>query len=794
MKKHQAILVFIILSITAFSQIQAQTCLLHGTILDENKQVIDYANVLLLSNDSTFIKGAVVDQQGHYSIEIAPGKFLLHVKAMGFKDILQNVNVSTEGLEQNFHMSTNDVTLNEIVVTSKTPLIRREAGKIIFNASSIAPASNDALDILKNVPGVIITNDEVKILGQQGVKILINDREQKIGVSEFLTLLKSYQAEQVDKIEVVVTPPSKFDAEGSAGILNIKLKKNRIDYMGATLNYGYSYDKYHTNTANVNFIYNKNRVNISLNGYGSLGKSRYKETNQEEYESYNRRSTSNSINDNAAYNLRGNIDYQISSKATIGALATYNRSKSENDLDGRSEFYSKMTLQTDSLLLSENPNDVTNENYRIGTYLDIMLDTLGRKIHFDLDYVHSNYNSEKFFLSKTYDPLMNDIGGHFGFNNDNGRSIHAVTSAVDFIMPFKNYALNFGAKISLAETKNRIDYYNHTLLKDQNDNFFFTENIYSLYADFNKTFSRKLTFKSGLRIEHVYTVGENKEISDNESKRNSDTYTRLFPVLYLGYTPHEEHQFNLSLSSRISRPSFRNINPFVLYTNKYATVSGKPDLRPAYTYKVNLGYTLKGNFSIDGFYSYKENGFTQVQKADISNQTIHTFWDNVLDIHTIGVNNSYSFNKIGWMQLFLLHGLNYETSRSSSAYTIPTRNSLSYIAMINARLFLNKDKTCIGWINASYSSPERLVTTDMRSNYNLDIGGQYTLLDNKLKIALSLNSILSSHVKGTVNSPVFKMSFDNTYNYPTVGLSITYILGARLSGKRYSNTEIQNRM
>uniref|UniRef100_A0AB33IY00 Outer membrane protein beta-barrel domain-containing protein n=1 Tax=Prevotella sp. GTC17254 TaxID=3236794 RepID=A0AB33IY00_9BACT len=97
-------------------------------------------------------------------------------------------------------------------------------------------------------------------------------------------------------------------------------------------------------------------------------------------------------------------------------------------------------------------------------------------------------------------------------------------------------------------------------------------------------------------------------------------------------------------------------------------------------------------------------------------------------------------------------------------------------------------------MNASYSSPQNLATTDTKATYNFDLGAQYALLDRKLKIALSLNSILSSHIRGNVNSPAFKMSFDNTYSYPTLNLSITYILGAKLSGKRYSNTEIQERM
>lgn len=789
------VLSFTILALV-FSQIHAQTSLLHGTVFDENQQIIDYASIILLSKDSTFIEGTVADLQGNYSIKIVPGKYLLHVKAMGFKDIFQKIVLPVEGLEQTVYMSTDNFVLNEIVVTSKTSLVRREADKIIFEASSIASGSNDALDILKNVPGVVITSDEVRILGQQGVKILINDREQKMSAKEFLTFLKSYQAEQIDKIEVMTTPSSKFDAEGSAGILNIKLKKAKIDHMCTTLNYAYSYDKYHTNAANANFMYNKDRVNISLNAYGTLGRSRYEETNQEEYESYNRKSSSSSLNNNDDYSLRGNIDYQINSKATVGALATYNKNKSKNNLDGKSGFYSKTELRLDSLLLSKNPNNTINESSRIGVYSDIKIDTSGRKIHFDLDYLYSTYHSEKTFLSKTYDPTVTHIGGDYGFNNDNNRSINAVTSSVDFTLPSKNYTFNLGAKISLAKTKNKIGYYNQPSLEDQNDDFFFTENIYALYAEFSKTFSRKLTFKSGLRLEHTYTMGRNEETNMNNSQQNEsgDTYTRLFPTLYIGYKPHENHQFNLSLSSRISRPSFRNINPFVLYANKYSTVSGKPDLKPAYTYKVNVGYTLKGNFSIEGFYSYKTNGFTQVQKADVSNLTIHTFWDNVLDIRTIGINNSCFFDKVDWLQMFLIHGINYERSQSSSLYTIPTRSSLSYTAMINTSFFFNKEKTFTGWLNASYSSPEKLATVDLESRCNLDIGCQHSLLDNKLKIALSLNGVISSHVKGNVNSTNFKMSFDNTYNYPTVKLSITYILGAKLSGKRYSDSEIQNRM
>lgn len=793
---HIAVGVLISVFILSSSRIQAQTGSVQGTIYDENKEFINYANIILLTQDSVFVDGGLTDEQGGYFIRANQGEYILQVRALGFKNIFQNIKISNQLIDQDIYMQNNDIRLKEIVVNSKTPFVKREADRLIFDASNIAKGSNDVLDILKNVPGLVVTNDDIKILGQEGLKILINEKEQKISGRDLFALLKSLQAEQIDKIEIITAPPSKFDAEGSAGILNIKLKKAKVDYISTVLNYAYSYDKYHMNEFNANFIYNKNQINASFNANGAIGKTQYEEKNREEYIGFNRGNISKALNKSKVYNLRGNIDYQLNKDITIGILAVYSNQNNKNNLSGESTFYPISQSDPDSILLSKNPyiNDVYT--YRTNVYSNIKIDSLGKNIYFDIDLLGSRYNSKRLFTSKTYNSEMSYIGGDYHFNNDNKRKIESVSSSLDFVLPFKNYTLNVGAKISLTETRNEIYYYNQSSLEDQDNNFSYKENIYALYADFSKKINKKITLKSGLRLEHTYTKGQNMDLISNDTQQEytKNNYTRIFPSLYLGYKLNLEHQFNLSFSSRISRPSFRNINPFVLYTNKYSTVSGNPDLKPSYTYKLNLGYTLKGYFNLDAYYSFQDDVYTQIQKTDTLNRTINTFWDNALRTNTVGVNNSYFFNKYNWMQVFFIHGINYEKSYSNSKYTLSRRNNFQYIASLNASFYFNKKKTITSWFNISYSSAERLATTDLKNTYNLNLGAQYGLLENKLKFLLSFNNIISSNIKGNVNSNDFKMYFNNKYNYPTIKLAVVYILGAKLTSKKYRNSDTQDRM
>jgi hypothetical protein len=792
MNKNSFLLILSILLLSSsFHKIHAQDSYLYGNIFDEQQNVLEYVNVILLSQDSVIVQGGVTDSQGNYNLKIPAGKYILQARAIGFKKANLNIDIFPSRTEQNICMYADSISLKEVVITSKKKLIKREIDRIIFDVSAIATGSNNALDILGNVPGVIVTNNNVKILGQEGVKILINGKEQKMSMDNLLLYLKSYQADQIDKIEIISVPSAEYDAEGSAGIVNFKLKKSENDYYNIGLYYGYSYNELHTNEANLNLRYNRNKINASVTVNGLLGEEQYCEKNTEEYDRFNRNNISSARSESQIGTLRGNLDYKINNNVLIGILTTFNNNKGQRNLKGESGFHSKES-HLDSLLFSDNPRNTGTSLYRTYTYSDIKIDSLGKMLHIDVEYLRSMYSSDQSFLSKTYDSKLNLLNNsEYGFNNDNDRDVNSIISSLDFILPLKRADLKFGSKVSLTNTENKIQYYNNTQLEDQSDNFRFKENIFALYADYAKKLTSRLSFKSGLRLEYTNTRGYNDE---NTAAPLKDTYARLFPTIYFGYVPNESNRFTFSVSSRISRPSFRNINPFVTYTSKYTTISGKSDLKPYYTYKLNSGYTFKGNLTIEMYYSYIDNIFAQIHTINPDKLITHIYWENILKRHSWGINNAYFFNKLSWLQAYLIHSISYDKSYSNSPNTFPERNSLLYFAMINSSLFFNKRQTFTGWLNASYTSPEKLATTDTRESYNLNLGLQYALLNNKLKISLSLNNIVSSHVRGVVNSNDFKMSFNNKYSYTTARLGITYIIGTKLSGKRFENSDIQNRL
>jgi hypothetical protein len=414
-------------------------------------------------------------------------------------------------------------------------------------------------------------------------------------------------------------------------------------------------------------------------------------------------------------------------------------------------------------------------------------------LRLDVDFFgYSSLKNEK-FLSNTYDSNGNlSPSSEFKFNNDNSIKLQAVSSTIDFLLPFIKFTLGFGAKTSFSKTKSQINYYNHTFLNDQNDLFEYDENISALYADFNKKINTVLSLKLGIRLEFTSTKGVSKLIGN----KLLDRYTKAFPTIFLRYTPNENNKFNLSLSSRISRPGFNRVNPFKLYENQFSIISGKPDLKPATIYTFNMGYTLKNNFNLDLYYIYKSDLYTQIIKMDSVTNISNNIWDNFLTSHAIGVTNSYNYDKLNWVQSYIQHGVYFSKSISNSEFTIKQRSGIVYTASITNTFYLNKDKTLTGQISATYSSKQYTAPTIINPNYDMDAGIEYSLFDGALNLGLNIYYIILNDFSGMVNSNGMIMKYNNKYAFRNLNLNGTYNFGAKLSRKerKYSTLDIQNRL
>ena len=606
--------------------------------------------------------------------------------------------------------------------------------------------------------------------------------------------LRSYDASQIQKVEVITTPPSKYDAAGNAGIINIRLKSRPKDYLGGTVSASYNAgEKENYGYGGVNLNISKGRVSSFINAGTTQGNYENREANRRYFAQNTWDGRTDYKKYMQSYYGQAGVDFALERNWTLGLQAVYNHN---NPKDSKAvsitEVYDVATARLDSLLFSDSEEGTRADRVNLNFHTDKSWGDKGKKMTWDVDYLYDKRDSHMGFLSDTQTPDGVTIPGtNFDYSYLQNRKVDVFSSALDFTLPFEKYKVTAGAKVSFTNTRNRINYDTSDPTLVQDDYFHYKEQIYALYADYNRAFGKQFSMQLGLRMEHTRTTG----ISESENTTDKHDYTRLFPTLYFLYSPNEQNALNLSLSNRISRPSQNMVNPFPFYQNKYTYARGKEDLKPSYTYNVELGYTFKNNLNISAFYSYSDDVFFQVVGLDPETNISSFLWDNFMETHSFGLNNSYTF-RTKWMQAYVQHGVNYSRTTSSAASTSAEEKGWAYNASLRNTFFLNPKKTFIGTLSGWFTSRQYSGVYLIKPTYGVSAGLLYRMLDNKLSLSLNVNNILISHSKLETVSNGVRMTTDNQFAFTGFRIGVSYTFGGdiRSKGQRNSNSDIQNRL
>lgn len=776
--------------------LSAQTYRLSGCVQDENRQPVEVANVLLKqAKDSTYITGMLTDTQGCFSFDRPQGEYLLHITLIGSEDLYLPVVLRGNKNVGELTLKSSSASLDEVTVTAARPVIKRLVDRVVFDAhNTIASAGGSALDLLREVPGLQVGQNSIGIIGKGGIRVYINDRETKLSGDELIDYLRSYDASQILKVEVITTPPSKYDTAGNAGIINIRLKSRPKDYVGGTASASYSAgEKDNYGYGGVSLNLSKGRVSSFLNGGTTQGNYETREKNYRYFPQNIWNSRADYTNYMNSFYLQGGVDVSLERDWSAGMQAIYNHSASKpgNALSW-TEVYDASTTVLDSLLYSNSDKDTGSDRLNLNFHTDKVWDDKGKKMTWDVDYLRDNRDENMGFLSKTLLPDGTEIPGtNFDYNYLQHRKVDVVSSALDFILPFEKYQITAGAKVSFTNTRNGINYDTSDPTLVQDDYFRYKEQIYALYADYSREYSERFSMQLGLRMEHTRTTGIS-EAKDTEDKHD---YTRLFPTVYLLYSPTDGNALNFSFSNRISRPSQNMVNPFPFYQNKYTYACGREDLKPSYTYNAELGYTLKNNFNVSAYYSYSDDVFFQVVDLDAETNVTSFLWENFMKTHAFGLNNSYTF-RTKWLQAYAQHGVSYRRTTSSAVTTSPEEKGWAYDASLRNTFFFNEKKTLLATLSGSYSSRQYQGIYLMSPTYSVSAGMLYRLLDNKLNLSLNVNNLFVSHSKLETMSNGLKIIADNQFAFTGFRIGVSYTFGGdiRSKGQRNSNEDIQRRL
>ena len=767
---------------------------LQGILLRaSDRQAIDMGNALLRRlPDSTLVTGVVTDSLGSFSLTASTGTYLLELRALGYQGQYKTITLPATGLDLGeLLLSEETQQLRGVEVRGRRPIITRQADRLVFDAQQISAGAQNALDVLKRTPGLSVTDDGISIIGRGKAIILINDKRVRLSGEALTGLLRSYNQADIAEVQVLTTPPAKYEAEGNAGVLNIVMKKAQNDYFGGSISANASLYKGRISpSVSTGLNYKQGRVSASLNLDGSLSSivgnfDTYRTAPSTQLYSA---STSSFDYKGRGVNIRGGLDYTINPELTVGFTATYAPSRKQIDRTNETRNY---TIRPDGShdLQLRLPGAASEKDHGAYTALNLHLEKTfakapGRKISWDADYVGSHTSSDDRFASTGYLADGSPVAGSdFSYKGHKGQQVHSYLTNVDVTLPLGQTILAFGAKGTWSRTDNSNEYFAHTTLGARTDAILFDEHVYALYTDITQPLSAKWNLRGGLRMEYTHTAGKVKGEPDLKTR----DYVNFFPTLYLGFTPSERHALSFEGTIRLDRPHFSQLSPYPLYENQYSTISGKEDLRPTKQGSLTFGYTLDGSLNFQAFANYSWDGITPLALLDPHTSAVRYLIDNAETKYNVGLQNSYFFHSFSFLQCYISHQIGYTTS--SVAYNGRPLNAdkgLSYSASLNGTLFFNHTKTFSGNFYLNYRTPEISGAGRTSSQVYSSVSLNYSLLNEHLRLQMGITNIASPDPRTTLTTEGNTIEVVNMSIRNMLTASLTYTFGAHLQDKQAS--------
>ncbi len=798
-------LLLVAFALSSGSLLAQTTVAVQGTLKKTTDRTpVDFANVLLRHPaDSSLVVGTTSDEHGAFRLEAPEGTFLLEVRALGYRPYHQTLTIAGALDLGELLLTEETKQLSAVQVTGRRPIMLRKTDRLVFDATQIAPAASSVLDVLQQTPGVNVSDDGVSLIGKGGVIILVNDKRVRLSGAALISLLRSYPQSDLQEIQILTTPPAKYEAEGNAGVLNLILKKAKNDFFGGSISPRLEFKRERTMySLNTNLNYKNDKVSASLQlGGGRLNYDGYLGT----YRTYPKQGTyhaSETTHEGASphfnLNLRAGLDYAFTPEFSVGGNVSYSRNKGNTHRVNDSRDY-RILPSGERELLRLLPGVADNTDMSHYTTANVHLEKTfksapQRRLSWDADYVGYRSQVERNFSSRGLMPNGTPIpGSDFHFDALTDQHTDSYITSLDYTEPLGKGTLGFGAKGTWTRTTNRSDYDAKSSMGERHDKITFDEHVYALYADFKHPLSDKWNLRTGLRMEYTHTAGEN----NGRRLEHLKSYLNVFPTLFLGFNPNDRHAFSLNGTVRLNRPHFGQLSPFASYENQYSIMRGKEDLRAAKRAQLALGYTFLGalNFQLDGGYLW--DGITQVVRLDpVTNQGSYMH-DNAEKTWTFGLENSFFFNKVSFFQTYISHRLWYSDMKigpeSTSLYG---GAGLSYHVSLNNTFFFNRSKTFQGTCSLYYRTPGYDWGFHAGHIFSGGAGLSYTLLQGKLRVAFDAYNLLRNNLRLDVTTPDYQMDIENENSPFYCSLGVTYSFGAPIQGKseRKSAEELRSRM
>ena len=793
------------------------------------KKPIDFANVSVMQGDQ-LITGTITDASGNFTLNIKDGQYTLVVSFMGYSEQRKEITVAGKPLNVGrIALKEDTQTLQDVEVVAQGSSMRFELDKKVFTVDqNIASAGASVSDVLENIPSVDVDQEgNISLRNSEDVEIWINGKPAGLNSENRGQVLQQMPAGTIEKIELITNPSAKYSPEGTSGIINLVMKKDRAaGYYGSVqAGIDYALAKPWTTPPGANVGFNINFNAGPVDGYFNVGY-RYHTSN------------GGSITDR--YNLSG-AGSQVLDSSLIKSHLTQEGSQTHKGggmfARGGLNFHvaEGHTIGISGFGMVSDPKVFTmsNSNHRTYTYVDVLNSANNRTYTRDqsgtgyhpggnatLDYTFEMDN-HKLTVSGTYNNFgfnmltdyMQIEGGDTTYQDQNSLSKEqGIEIKADYEWkPTPQSRLEAGYDYTRNWSNSSSDAHNNNAdgshIRELNEYYAYFNGLtqnHALYITYGNRFWDKLSLQVGLRGEYYTRHLESFYKDDAGNTRDSyaafpnkkDTsYFQLFPSAYIGYDFGNGHELQLNYTRRVRRPWGHQINPRMDFSDSTNIGYGNVDLLPAYTNNLELNYLKsweRHTLSAGVFWKYGEGAVQNIKYMDgnvMKNTYLNVATRQELGVELVAKNRlfgellqlttsaNFYWNNIAAVNQTIMH------QGTEIPVNLPKQNIFAGSVRVNAQFLFTKDFS--GQLTAAYRSPRVVAQGTTSHSYSIDIGLRHTFLNKQLALALNVRDLLDSRARrNTTWGEGFWQFSENRWHSRSISLTLTYNFGNQMGRRR----------
>lgn len=731
-----------------------QDASIKGQLKDTDGNEVMFANVALYkSQDSSLVKVETSDETGVFKLRNLPaGNYFLKATYVGLGDLkIENIVLTnSQQLDlESVVFQPAAIQLAEATVKADRVMVEVKADRTVFNVDgTINSTGSDAVELLRKAPGVTVdNNDNISVLGRSGVLLYVDGKRLPLVGADLANYLKNLPADQIDKIDIITNPGARYEAEGNAGIIDIRLKKDKSHGTNGTLRGTYSQGRY----AQENFNASLNSRNKKMNVFATAGLGNGERFNNMLFRSYQNGLDLDEINNTKSQNTNTNYrigtDFFINEKNTIGFLYTGGQGN-DKSFGNNQIAISVFGEAVDSVLVAKSESNSTNNRNTFNINYSFDDRKAGRSLNIDLDYGRYINDNGTYLPNQYYNSAKTQLLSEVNNQIETVSNIDIYTAKLDYEQGLLGGKLGLGGKFSKVVSDNTFlfsDVEGVTVI--QNDTFsnafVYDEAVYAGYVNYNRKINEKVSVSAGVRAEQTDAVGDLQaflpELAEAPVLLN---YLQFFPSAGVSWQVKPMHSLNFNYGRRINRPDYDVLNPFNYRLSQLSYRKGNPRLNPEIVNNFEIGYTMKYRYNFKVGYSKTLNQITRLIAPDVDDpRASFITWANLAEQQVFSANISAPVQVAKFWNAYF----NVSASHLDNQAVYPDGGVVDVQAFtysIFTQQTFDLPAKLKGEISGYYSGPGVWGGVfRYESNWSLNIGLQRKFFDDKLNVRLSANDL-----------------------------------------------------